>query len=112
MVRRKIIMVLVVLGFLFLSNSPVRADTKLFISVSLGGVTIIGMVGYYFHVTFSTRVAKHIEEEGKEESNLSRWALNSPSFAPVPSLPLYNLHEAHEAKQEDRLELPLFTYNW
>ena len=101
-----------VLGFLLLSNSPARADIKLFISVSIGGATVIGMVGYYFHVTFSTRVAKQIEEKGKEESTDSQWALNSSSFAPAPNPPWDNLHSFDESKQEDRLELPLFSYRW
>ena len=105
-------MVFMVLGFLLLSNSPARADTKLFISVSIGGATVIGMVGYYFHVTFSTRVAKQMEEKGKEESAHSPLALNSSSLTSVPSPPLDHLHSFDESKQEDLLELPLFSYRW
>jgi len=101
-----------ILGFLLLPNLPARADTKLFISVSIGGATVIGIVGYYFHVTFSTRVAKQIGEKGKEESTHSPLALNSSSFASIPSPPLDNLHSFDEAKQEDRLEIPFFSYRW
>ena len=105
-------MVFLVLGFLLFSNSSARADTKLFISISIGGATVIGMVGYYFHVTFSTRVAKQIEEKEKEKSTHSRWALNSSSFTSVPSPPLNHLNAFDEGKQEDRLEIPLFSYHW
>ena len=105
-------MVSLVLGFLLLPSLPVRADTKLFISVSLSGATVIGMVGYYFHVTFSTRVAKQLEEKGKDESSPSILALNSSSFTSVPGPTFDSLPVFDEAKQEDLVEIPFFSYRW
>ncbi len=105
-------MLSLVLGILLLSNLPARADTKLFISVSLSGATVIGIVGYYFHVTFSTRVAKQMEEKGKEESSPSLLALNSSSFTSLPSPTLDYLPAYDDAKQEDLVEIPFFSYRW
>lgn len=105
-------MVSLILGILLLSNLPARADTKLFISISLSGVTVIGMVGYYFHVTFSTRVSKQMEEKGEEEASPILLALNSSSFTSVPGPTLDQFPNFDEWKQEDLVEIPFFSYRW
>ncbi len=113
MLKKTVRIYLIILFFLFSSAIPSWANTRLYISVSIGGGALIGVVGYYFHVVYSTRVAKNSkEDEQKENNDTPPLALKSSSsdFVVISSTDLPGL--SMKPHQQDRFQLKLFTYHW
>jgi hypothetical protein len=96
----------------FSSPNSAWADTKVYISISVGGGALIGMVGYYFHVTYSSRIAQKKEEEQQGKDLNKKLALKT-SFSSSPKKSLPHFHSLNqEVPPSNRLELNLFTYTW
>jgi len=119
----KIILVLLSLVLVFSLPHPARANTRVYISISIGGGALIGMVGYYFHVTYSSRVAQKKKEDSKEKELSKIMAFNT-SYSSIPHRPLspwkvppcvglcgFNSPNP-EAPPPNRLDVNLFTYHW
>jgi hypothetical protein len=70
------------------------------------------MVGFFFHLTYSARIAQNERREKEHQTKSERLALRTSIPEKNLFLSKYDAFNPIEARPLDRLEVNLFTYKW
>ena len=112
MIRRSLVVFLLTSLFTVLFFAPARAGTRVYITISIGGGAFIGMVGFFFHLTYSDRIAKNEQEEREHQAKSEPLTLKSSPYQKTLFFLEQDAVKPIENHPSDRLEVKLFTYKW
>ena len=119
--KRVISIVLISIFMTGLLTTNVWAGGQVYITVSIGGGVLIGVVGVFFHVVFQQRIAQHQQQQARERlADNDRLPLDLSSNgqtgteSAASSLFLEQFKQMSETKRAGRPDIAVnfFTFRW
>ena len=107
---------LIALILVFMSGtvtSDAWADAQVYLTVTIGGGVVIGVVGVFIHLVFVQRIA---EQQKQEEQQRAVVGLADQAWPQIPDRSLYlerfNLNGENRREIHPDLEVNFFTFRW